>query len=73
MLWYIVTVPPSVAFGLIGLAAILRAERKDIPTIVSALMRARRGDSQHDQASLPPGEGKPGQADELANRRDGGG
>lgn len=70
--WYIATLPPSVAFCVIGLVAILRAERKDIPTIVSALMRARREGSQHDQASLPPGGGKPGHAGESANEGAGG-
>jgi hypothetical protein len=70
--WYIATFPPSIAFCVIGLAAILRADRKDIPTFVSALMRSRPRDSQHDQASLPAGEEKSGHAGDSANGRGGG-
>jgi len=69
--WYIATLPPSIAFCVIGLVAILRAERKDIPTIVSALMRTRPQDGQRDQASLPTDERKPGHAGHSASGDDG--
>jgi hypothetical protein len=68
--WYTV-LPPSIAFVAIGLVAILRAERSDIPTIVSALMRARVEKNQQDRASLPS-ESKPDPAGESANGDDGG-
>jgi hypothetical protein len=58
MSWYSLTLFPSIAFGLVGLVAVLRAKREDIPQIVCALMRVR----EHDR---PSPHGSDGKADQV--------
>ena len=36
----IITVPPSLAFMVVGVVAVVRANRKDVPAVVRALVRA---------------------------------
>jgi hypothetical protein len=74
MAWYSLTLFPSIAFGLVGLVAVLRAKREDIPQIVCALMHHRhaghRGDGKSAQVCGSPGErGSPREPDAQAPLR----